>query len=309
MQLADFGLTRRPFRPTPAPDLFVPLPVATVAGEAIQSAFDAGDGIALLDGPSGCGKTVVALRFLESLKADGVRVFVPSGRLNTASELHQAILFDLGKPYRDQSEHELRLAVTDLLLADRSEGKRGVFVLDEAHLVGDRVLEEVRLLDNLDGRGGKAVFTLLVGLPDLRQRLADPAMRPLAQRIGCRARLDYLSVEDSGQFIREQLTLCGGQPDRAFTDEGIDLMAEVAGGVSRVLNRLATAALALAGSEPADAEAVYEAADRMGLLPAEAAPPAEAEESTPDGPGKPGGPGHPGATRGPKQKARKRRAA
>jgi type II secretory pathway predicted ATPase ExeA len=315
MDLAHFGLGRRPFRPAPAPELFFPAGAHAAAADRLRAAFDAGDGIALLDGGPGTGKTAVAVRFLESLGPTAVPVFLPSGRVTRPSDLHQAILFDLGLPYQGLGETELRLAVTGHWLGELAAGRRGAVVIDEAHHLGPDALEEVRLLDNLGGRGAKAVFTLLVGLPGLRDRLARPEFEPLAQRISCRVRLAPLPQDEAAAYLCHQVTACGGAADRLLTPEAAGLIAEYALGVPRVLNQLAAAAFDLAaegGEQVVDVEAVCEAADRLELRPADPAPaahPAGAAESGPGEDGEDGEGDEPGRSRGPKQKARRRRAA
>ena len=315
MDLAHFGLSRRPYRPAPAPDLFFPAPAHAAAADRLRAAFAAGDGIALLDGGPGTGKTLVALRVLESLGGAATPVLVPPG-LSRPADLHQAILFDAGRPYQGLGPGELRLAVTEYWLGELAAGRRGAVVLDEAHLLGPEVLEEVRLLDNLEGRGTKAVFTLLVGLPALRATLAAPGLEALAQRISCRVRLAPLSQDEAVEYVRHQLAACGGAADRLLTAEAAALVAAAGRGVPRVLNQVAAEAFAVAGAageEAVDVEAVCEAVDRLGLSPPEelapAAHPAGPVESPAGEAGEDSEPDEPGPPRGPKQKARRRRAA
>jgi type II secretory pathway predicted ATPase ExeA len=315
MDLAHFGLCRRPFRPAPAADLFFPACAHAAAADRLRAAFDAGDGIALLDGPPGTGKTLVTVRFLESLSGAATPVLIPSARLTRPAELHQAILFDLGKPYQGLGEQELRLAVTGHWLGELAAGRRGAVVLDEAHHLGPDLLEEVRLLDNLEGRGVKALFTLLVGPPELRDRLAAPGLESLAQRVSCRVRLGPLQQDEAAAYLRFQLDACGGSSARLLATEAADLIAEYARGVPRVLNQLAAETFAVAweaGQGAVDVEAVCEAADRLGLRPAESAQvtfPAGAAGSRSREDGEAGEPDEAGGARAPKQKARRRRAA
>jgi type II secretory pathway predicted ATPase ExeA len=318
MDVALFGLGRRPFRPAPDPDLYFPAAAHEAAAAALRAGFDAADGIALLDGGPGTGKTLVALRLLDALAPDAAPVFVPSARFARPAELHQAILFDLGKPYQGLGETELRLAVTEHLLGVLAARRRLVLVLDEAHHLGPDVLEEVRLLDNFDARGTKAAFTVLVGLPDLRTRLTAPPLAAVAQRVCCRPRLDPLGREESAAYLRHGIERCGGRPDEAATDEAIELLAAHSGGVPRVLNQLATAAFAVAaeaGQGCVDAEAAYEALTRAGVAvdePAGAAGPAYpagAARSLSGEPREAGDVGGPDGSGSPKQKGKRRRAA
>jgi type II secretory pathway predicted ATPase ExeA len=266
MDLAHFGLTRRPFRPTPDTDAYYPAAGHEAALGGLRSAFAARDGLALLDGDPGTGKTIVALRFLEGLDASVPRVLIPAPRFARPADLHQAILFDLGAEYRGLTEQELRLAVTERLLASLSEGHPTVIVLDEAqHLTAD-VLEEVRLLGNLETRSAKAAFVVLVAQPSLRERLPDLAA--FAQRVAARCRIEPLSREESVEYVRHQVKVAGGHPTALVSDEALDLFATRCKGLPRLLNQAAALALTLAGAagaDGADAEAAVEALAQLGL--------------------------------------------
>ncbi len=316
MNLARMGLERRPFRPSPTLELFVPLPAHDTHLAALRAAFTGGDGIALLDGTAGTGKSLLALRFLESLGSAVVPIYVPSARFATVADLHQAILFDLGQPYQGLSENELRLAVTDFLLKSVADKQRAVLVLDEAHHLPADVLEEIRLLDNWDARGTKAVFTVLVAPAELRDRLGRA--ESLAQRVRCRVRVEPLTESESLTFLRTQLEECSRTPDEVMTDEALHLFARHGGGLPRVLNQLATTGFNLAldaGQDSVDVEVAFEALAQMGITiaevdePAQPAYPAGAARSRSRAEGEQGEDREPATTKSPKQKARPRRAA
>jgi type II secretory pathway predicted ATPase ExeA len=291
MDHSHFGLTRRPFRPTPDADLYFPAAGHEAAVAALTAAYDARDGVALLDGGPGTGKTLAALRFLEALPATAPRVFLPAARFARPADLFQAILFDCGAPYQGLSEHELRLAVTDQLLRGLAAGTPTVLVLDEAQHLGPDVLEEIRLLGNLESRAAKAAFFVLVGLPVLRDRLARKDAAPLAQRVSVRPRIDPLPADESVAYLFHQLEVCGGDPSEVLSEEAAGLLAGGCKGVPRVLNQAAALAFALAasgGEETVDVEAAVEALGQLGLavpvaeepavVPHPALPTEEAEE-------------------------------
>ncbi|QEL13174.1 ExeA family protein [Limnoglobus roseus] len=316
MNLARLGLERRPFRPSPTLELFVPVPPHEAHLAALRSAFTGGDGIALLDGSAGTGKSLLALRFLESLGSEVVPIYVPSSRFAKVADLYQAILFDLGQPYQGLSDNELRLAVTDFLLKSVTDKKQTVLILDEAHHLPVDVLEEIRLLDNWDARGTKAMFTVLVAPPELRDRL--PRAESLAQRVRCRVRIEPLTEGESLTFLRAQLEECSRKPDEVMTDEALQLFAKHGGGVPRVLNQLAATGLNLAldaEQDSVDVEVAFEALTQMGITitetdeSAQPAYPAGAARSLTRGDGERGEDREPATTKSPKQKARTRRAA
>ncbi len=312
MNLDRLGLHRRPFRAAPTLDLFVPLPPHEAALAALRNAFDAGDGIAILDGGPGTGKSLIALRFLESLGRDVLPIYVPAARFSKASDLHQAILFDLGQDYRGLSEQELRLALADHYLKALAESKRGVLLLDEAQHLNAELLEEVRLLDNWDARGTKALFTILVAQPELRGRLKRTDCELFAGRVNCRVQLEALTLDESRTFLRSQLELCGKSGSETVCDEALELFARFGRGNPRFLNQLASAALDLAsdaGANSVDVEAACEVLSRAGIEVEETAEPLQSAKSMDGAKGEVGEGRESGAARPPKQKARTRRAA
>ncbi len=309
MPPAPFGLTRRPFRATPDPACFFPSATHAAARADLVEAADRGDGIALLDGDPGTGKTLIALKLLDDLPTEARRVLLPGGRFNAPADLFRAFLFDLGKPYENKVESDLRLAVTDNLLATREAGRQTVVVIDEAHHLSPDLLEELRLVDNLGSRAGKAAFTLLVGLPAVREKLFGS----LGQRIVARPRIEPLTTSESIAYLRFHLAAAGARTD-VLTDEAADILAEAAGGIPRVLNQVGSAAVAAAGvsgESCVDAEAALAGLDRLGR----SAPPAESPEPTRPAKSQPGstptllGRGQPATARPPKQPTPKRRSA
>lgn len=283
IDLARFGLTSRPFRATPDTHAYQPHQSADAALDGLRDAYDGREGLALLDGEPGLGKTLVALKFLEGLDASVPRLFVPAARFSSARDLYQTLLFDHDLPYQGFSEHEVRLLVTERLLKRLAGPSPVVIVLDEAQHLSAELLEELRLLGNLESRSAKAAFVVLVAQPTLRPRLARPECQAFAQRLGSRFALAPLTAEEADGYLAGQLRHAGARdPDALFLPEARGLCAQAAGGVPRVLNQLAQTALRLAaeaGERQIDPEAVLEAADRLGLSVAESD---EGEDELPD---------------------------
>ena len=270
MDWASFGLTRRPFRPTPDTAAYVPTASHDVAFAAVMRAFTDGDAVGCVRGEPGTGKTLLGLRFLEAIPADTKRVMLHAPPDTRAVDLLQAVLFDLGQPYQGLSEQELRLAVHGELLTGLSEGRCVVLLVDEAHHLTPEAGEELRLLGNLETKDAKAVFALLLGLPT-EERLSA-AFR---QRIAVRKPLVSLDRDEAVRFVRHQLRECGGRPEWLIDDEALHLLADHTGGVPRVLNRAAALAFevaATAGQKHTDAEAVLDALDQLGLVSETPAP-------------------------------------
>lgn len=299
-----FRVDRRPFRSAPSAEAFVLVPPPVAALATLAAAIRADEGLFLLHGDSGVGKTTVALALLRSLADRHTPVYLPTARLQSPTELYQAILFDCARPYQGFSEQELRLAVTEQLLDFCAAGKSALIVLDEAHALGDGALAELFHFDNLQHHGRRAAAVLLVGRSSLRERLRGTSLQ---QRVAVAVHLETLSTEDSGNYLRHQAR------GFAFTHEAIDILAAHGEGNARLLNRLASQALAFAhdtGHGLIDAEAALAAVEfHRPSAPAQPAQLHWPDESITDSDDSTAEAGQPAAALQPKQKARKRKAA
>jgi type II secretory pathway predicted ATPase ExeA len=199
-------------------------------------------------------------------------VFLTNGHLQRPADLFQAILYDLGLPYEGRREQELRLAVTDRLLADYAAGRRTLLVIDEAHHLPAELLEELRLVGNLETSHGRAVQTILVAQPSIVDTLRRPDLRALAQRLTVRAELGRLTREEAADYVLHQLRVAGARPEALIDDEAVTLLARGSDGLARLLNQAAHLALTLtcqAGGGRVEAEGVLEAFGRLGIEVAE----------------------------------------
>lgn len=268
MDLTRFGLTRRPFRSTPDTALICPIESHDAAVAGLKRAAAEG-GIGLIDGETGLGKTVAALQVMETLPDDTLRVMVNCPPAAAPADFFQAVLFDLGKPFVGLREQELRLTVHESILAALDAGRPVAIFVDEAHHLTAAVCEELRLLGNLGVQRSAPAFVLLAGLPAVRNHLSVAAF---AQRVGVRCRLEAMTRDETVRYVRHQVRECGGRPDVLFTDEALTLVADHAGGIPRVVNRIAGRSIELAadaGHECVDAEPVYDALVQLDLLTAE----------------------------------------
>ena len=268
MDLARFGLTSRPFRPTPDTNAYFASTTHESALNRIQDAFANQEGLALLDGEPGLGKTLIALKFLEDLPSDVPRLFIPSSRFGRAADLFQTILFDHDAPYQGMTEHELRLAVTDLLQKRLSSAVTTVIVFDEAQHLTSELLEEIRLLGNLERRATKAAFVVLIAQTSLRERLQKPDLEAFHQRIGVRCQLEQLSTDESVNYLTSQLTKAGARSVDLITDEALTLCVHSCHGRPRLMNQVAHLALTMsdgAGERRVDTESMLEALTQLGV--------------------------------------------
>jgi type II secretory pathway predicted ATPase ExeA len=268
MYESHFGLRQRPFPATPDPGCYYPATSHERALARLLQGLSDGEGLLLLTGAPGTGKTLVCHCLLERLGSGLSSAFLTNSRIRDRAGLLQAILFDLSLPYEGRSEQEMRLALTDHLLSTFAAGTHTVLVVDEAHHLGPDLLEELRLLGNLEARTGKALQVVLVGQPVLLEILCRPELASLRQRLAVRAELEPLAVQEAADYLLHHLRVAGGRPERILADEGLELLARSTQGVPRLLNQAAHQALALAGeagTAEVDAEAVLEALALLGL--------------------------------------------
>src|SRR6266849_4032474 len=182
MYQAHFGLKRRPFGSTPDGDYYYPSTSHEQALASLLTAVQDLEGIGLLTGAPGTGKTLLCHRLLERLGPEVDNAFLANSHLANRTALLQSILFDLSQPYQGLSEQELRLALMDQLLKTYEAGRRTVLVVDEAQHLNVDLLEELRLLGNLEAKHGRALQVVLVAQPGLLETLSRPETAGFRQR-------------------------------------------------------------------------------------------------------------------------------
>lgn len=268
MYLTHFGLTDRPFRPTADTPFYYPATHHEIALARLRQALAVEEGFAVLSGETGLGKTLLLHRLIAQAEEDRHILLVSNTHFNTAAGLFQTLLFDLGLPFEGRSEHELRLAVTEQLLKTFENGRQVLLILDEAQHLTPHLLEELRLLSNLETSETKVVQIVLAGLPLLAEMIRRPGLAALQQRIRTRIELTPLDVHESADYVAHQIRAVGGRPEQIFTEEALDVLARACRGVPRLLNHAADLAMQLAAAAElatVDAEAVSEALHDLGL--------------------------------------------
>lgn len=266
MDWSHFGLSRRPFRSAVDTGAYFASAGHEAALAAATAAFSRRDPAALIQGEPGVGKSLLARLWLERLPDAAPRVFIANLQSPRPADLLQTILFDLNLPHHGLGEQELRLAVTEQLLAQASQDAPLVLLVDEAQNLGPAALEELRLLGNIESSNGPALFALLAAQPQIELGAG------FAQRLGANVRLEPLTVDESAAYLAHQVKHAGGDLYELFDGEAVTLLAGSCQGVPRLLNRAATLAAELAAhgeSELIDIEAAMEAVTRLGLDEAE----------------------------------------
>jgi general secretion pathway protein A len=250
MYLAFFGLTEQPFAITPDPRyLFLSARHADALAHLIYGINEAG-GFIQLTGEVGTGKTTTIRSLLARVPQNAEIALIINPRISPL-ELLQTICEELGIGVPDAVENnakELIRLLNRYLLHAHAAGRRVVLVIDEAQNLTPTVLEQVRLLTNLETETQKLLQIILIGQPELRELLACNDLRQLAQRITARFHLDPLSREETYAYVRHRLHVAGATAD-LFTNRALAEVYRISIGVPRLINILCDRALLGAYSE------------------------------------------------------------
>ncbi len=258
-----FGFERAPFDLVPDPDfLFL--------GESHDSALanlvmgiEAGKGFVAITGPIGAGKTTI-LRALLRRVGRTERVCLLSQPETDTADLLCAVLDGFGAPADGAPLVELRRRIRELLVAS---AEPGILLVDEAHLLQEEALEQIRLLSNLEEEHRKLLQIVLSGQPELKTLLSTPRLRPLAQRIEMFYEIRPLTAEETGAYLDRRLAIANGNPGARFSAEAAEDVHACTGGIPRLINLLADRALLsayVAGTHEITAALVAEAFDDLG---------------------------------------------
>lgn len=265
-----FKFEQRPFAAAPRVDRYFPAKAIEAARQALCRAIERAEGAGLLIGPAGTGKTLLCQILADRFRGQFAVALLSNGHLNTRRELLQAILFELGLPYRRLEEGELRLSLIDYLSSEQNAGQGMLLLLDEAHTFSQRLLEEVRLISNLVRNGQPRVRLVMAGGPALEERFASPRLEAFSQRIATRCYLESLDYAQTQQYVVAQLAAVGLEPQRVFTADALEGIFRATDGVPRLINQVCDHALMLAfagGRRQIDASGIEEAWSDLQQLP------------------------------------------
>ncbi|MFM9026242.1 MAG: ExeA family protein [Planctomycetaceae bacterium] len=245
---------------------------------AIERAIRRAEGVALVVGQPGTGKSLLLAKVAEQVRDDFDVAFLSGTRILTRRSLWQSILAEIGEPYRGIDEVELRMAIVERIRGLAAAGSGLVIMVDEAHTLPTRLIEELRLLTNIP-TPLPAVHIVLAGGPKLEELLGLPRMESLAQRIVVRAYLEPLDHAETMAYLRALPKAAGLEWDRLFGPGCDDAVFAATDGVPRLVNQICDHALVLAAAAgrpatPADVAAAWR---EIQKLPA----PATLERSAP----------------------------
>ncbi|MFW6171846.1 MAG: ExeA family protein [Planctomycetota bacterium] len=241
-----FELEGRPFLASPIAERYYPAASAEHARVSALRCIERGSGTSVILGSAGTGKSTLCHVLARQLRDQFHIAMLTSARLCTRRALLQNILFELKQPYRDREEGELRLSLIDFLEPGEACPNGMVVLVDEAHLLPLRLLEELRMLTNLVRDDQPRVRLVLAASLTLDERLASPRLESFNQRIAARCYLQSMNREETCGYVRAQLSAVGGTPDRVITEDGLQAVYRATDGIPRLVNQLCDHVLIMA---------------------------------------------------------------
>lgn len=239
MYNAFFGFRENPFNLSPDPTFLYRSPQHEEALANLIYGVHSRKGFIVLTGEVGTGKTTMLECLRDYLESQYIEfAFIFNSRINV-EQFFEMIAYDLDLRCASKSKTEVLFALNQLLIQQAQEGRTTVLIVDEAHNLEWDVLEEIRLLGNLENpRVGKLLQIILAGQPELDRKLDAPNLRQLKQRIVLRCRLNPFRPQETTQYINSRLDKAG-MPDQTFFDE--EMLNELhfrSQGIPRIINAL-----------------------------------------------------------------------
>jgi general secretion pathway protein A len=244
MYEAFFGLRERPFDLVPNPRFLYLTPRQREAFSNLRYGLTVSRGLTLLLGEAGTGKTTLLQSVLAEIDTSSVECVLMSNPTLTRTEFYEFLTagFKLS-PEAANSKTRFLFELSRHLAERYERGGVSAIVLDEAQSLPYDLLEEVRLLSNIDTEKVKLLNVVLAGQPELAARLNEPSLRQLKQRIGLRCELASLDFPETAAYIAGRLKIAGGEPAAIFSREAIQTIHERSRGLPRTINVICENAL------------------------------------------------------------------
>jgi general secretion pathway protein A len=234
-----FGLTRNPFEISPDPFFYHPTPRHNEALANLHYGVGRRKGFIVITGEVGTGKTLLVRCLLSELRKNNIAFGYVFNPLLPVVEFFQYIMADLGLPYSGRTKTEMLLDLNRFLIQRHARGLITALVVDEAQALRTELLEEIRLLTNLETSQQKLLQIVLMGQPELEIVLDSPELRQLKQRVSLRCQLQPLDAPQTHAYVLSRLERAGAPADPPiFTEEALDKIHEYSHGIPRIINNL-----------------------------------------------------------------------
>ena len=264
-----FGLHERPFDLTPNPRFMYFTPRHREALVNLQFGIESRKGVVVLIGEAGMGKTTVIRAAIEQQRNNEVRLVYLNNPLLTRGEFLEFLATALQlSTAAERSKTRLVAELASRLTEERQRGATVVLLVDEAQSLSNELLEELRMLTNIETHREKLVTLVLVGQPQLADRLNDERLGQLKQRIELRCTLSPFDLAETVMYIRNRVRIAGGDAVQMFTRDAIQVIHERSRGIPRSISVICENALVGAFAEnqkPVTRALVQEVCDELDL--------------------------------------------
>jgi general secretion pathway protein A len=237
MYLDLFKLHELPFRLSPDPQFLYLSKQHARAKAYMESTIWFTDGFVVITGEIGAGKTTLIETFLRELTADVVVAQINQTQLSPTAFL-QTVLVQFGFSPFEMKKPEVLATLNQFLTEQHVHGRKVLLVIDEAQNLSYRVLEEIRMLSGIETTKEKVLRIILVGQPELNDKLDSKELVQLTQRVRLRFHLSALSAPETTSYIDHRLEVAGSQGRRIFAEETYGVIFKYTGGVPRLVNTL-----------------------------------------------------------------------
>lgn len=243
MYLEHFNLKAQPFSLTPNTQFFCELPGHTEGLNVVLTSLHRGDGFIKVTGEVGAGKTMLCRMLLSALKEPYMTAYLPNPDLKPIG-LCKALARELDIEFKPSvTPYELHELINNKLMQYYRENKRVVMIIDEAQALSEKCLEMLRLFTNLQTESSHLMQIVMLGQPQLDQRLENPDLWQLKQRIIFSYRLRPLTRKDMDAYLFHRLAMAGYTHGALFNKKAIDLLYQASMGIPRLINILCDKAL------------------------------------------------------------------
>lgn len=266
MYLEFFKLKEFPFRLTPDTEFLYMSNAHARAKAYMDYTVWNREGFVIITGDIGCGKTILIKQLLSELEDENFLVAKVFQTQLDEVEFLQAVLVEFGLNPFNAKKVELIDMLNSFLVENFSLSKQMVLIVDDAHNLSVKALEEIRMLSGLETHKEKVLHVILAGQPQLNDKLDSPELEQLVQRVRLRFHLKAMTQDEMAEYIAHRLRVAGTNREDIFTPETMSIMYKYTGGVPRLINTLCDTALtvAYADSKPTvTLQVIKEAIDEL----------------------------------------------
>lgn len=236
-----YGFNKTPFNTTPDSRFFYSSPIHEEALANLQYVINERKGFALITGEIGAGKTTLCRKLLNSLPPETKTAVITNTHL-TAKALMEEVCQEFELPVKG-NKAKLLSSLNNFLIEQLSKNNNVVLIVDEAQNLTPSVMEEIRLISNLETETEKLIQIIIMGQPELRKKICSPKLMQLNQRLTVRYHLHALNFDETKKYIAHRLAIAGPSRTVKFYDDAIDEIYEYSKGIPRLINIVCERAL------------------------------------------------------------------